>query len=534
MSPRELRRDVLRRLLAAAAVGSAAAAGVAAPAPAQVSPLRRARGGNLTTLDPHRAISAADMEIAADLFEGLTAVDARGVVVPGLAASWDVSADGLRWRFALRRGLSWSDGRPLTAADVAWSLNRLIAPETAALLGYRFDAIRNARATRTGQAVEGAVGVVAVDASTVRIDLEHPDTDLLKLLAIAYVVPRHVIDAAGREWAKPGRIVVSGAYRAVRWSQGGTLSLERNPRYHAAGSVGAARLEWVMGIDDATRLRMFRAGELDVAQLAEGAQLALAKRDLAARLRSVPFYGGGWIGLNTRRTALRDARVRTALAMSVDRGLLTSRVRALGEQPTESIVPEAVADYPQRATPAHASLTMPQRLTRARALLAEAGIDARRPIELVAIFSQNPLTQRSFLALNAMWSPLGVRVAARGLESRAYNQALTQGDFDLMEYGPFSVVQSAASFIGRFQTGSFLNYSGYSNAEVDRLIALAERQNDAARRAHHYLEAERLLLRDYPVIPLFSSMTHCLVATRVRGWAANSGLSLPSRYLSTS
>ena len=133
-----------------------------------------------------------------------------------------------------------------------------------------------------------------------------------------------------------------------------------------------------------------------------------------------------------------------------------------------------------------------------------------------------------------MWSPLGVRVAARGLESRAYNQALTQGNFDLMEYGPFSVVQSAASFIGRFQTGSFLNYSGYSNPEVDRLIALAERQNDPAQRARYYLEAERLLLQDYPVIPLFSSMTHCLVAARVRGWAANSGLSLPSRYLSVS
>ena len=97
-----------------------------------------------------------------------------------------------------------------------------------------------------------------------------------------------------------------------------------------------------------------------------------------------------------------------------------------------------------------------------------------------------------------------------------------------------TVVQSAASFIGRFQTGSFLNYSGYSNPEVDRLIALAERQNDPAQRARYYLEAERLLLQDYPVIPLFSSMTHCLVAARVRGWAANSGLSLPSRYLSVS
>jgi oligopeptide transport system substrate-binding protein len=525
---------MLRRLLAAATAGAASASGLAATLPATASPLRRARGGNLTTLDPHRAISAADMEIAPDMFEGLTAVDALGAVVPGLASRWEVSSDGLQWRFTLRRGLSWSDGRPLTAADVAWSLNRLVAPGTAALLGYRFDAIRNARALRTAQADAGAIGVAAVDASTVRIDLEHADTDLLKLLAIAYVVPRHVIDVAGREWAKPERIVVCGAFRPVRWSQGGTLSLERNPRYHAAGSVGAAKLDWVMGIDDATRLRLFRAGELDVAQIAEGAQLALAKRELTARLRSVPFYGGGWIGLNTRRPALRDARVRTALAMAVDRTLLTSRVRALGEVPTESIVPDAVADYPLRASPTHAMLSMPQRVARARTLLTAAGIDARRPVELVAIFSQNPLTQRSFLALNAMWSPLGVRVAARGLESRAYNQALTQGNFDLMEYGPFSVVQSAASFIGRFQTGSFLNYSGYSNPEVDRLIALAERQNDPAQRARYYLEAERLLLQDYPVIPLFSSMTHCLVAARVRGWAANSGLSLPSRYLSVS
>ena len=90
------------------------------------------------------------MEIAPDMFEGLTAVDSRGAIVPGLAASWDVSKDGLRWRFLLRRGLFWSDGRALTAADIAWSIHRLVAPDTAALLSYRFDSIRNARALRMG------------------------------------------------------------------------------------------------------------------------------------------------------------------------------------------------------------------------------------------------------------------------------------------------------------------------------------------------------------------------------------------------
>jgi ABC-type oligopeptide transport system substrate-binding subunit len=131
-----------------------------------------------------------------------------------------------------------------------------------------------------------------------------------------------------------------------------------------------------------------------------------------------------------------------------------------------------------------------------------------------------------------MWAPLGVRLEARGMESRAYNMALNAGDFDLMDYGPFSAVQSATSFIGRFQSGSFLNYSGYADAEVDRLIAAAEASLDPVTRARGYLAVERVLLRDLPVIPLYSGVTHRLVAARVRGWVDNPGLSLPSQFLS--
>jgi peptide/nickel transport system substrate-binding protein/oligopeptide transport system substrate-binding protein len=175
---------------------------------------------------------------------------------------------------------------------------------------------------------------------------------------------------------------------------------------------------------------------------------------------------------------------------------------------------------------------MPRRLAAARELLREAGVEPRRPQRLVAIFSANPLTQRSFLALNAMWAPLGLTVDARGLESRAYNLALSQHDYDLMDYAPFSAVQSATSFIGRFRSDSFLNYMGYADPEVDRLIDLAERQRDPAARAARYLEVETRLLRDYPVVPLYSGVAHRLVAPRVRGWVENPGLALPSIHLS--
>lgn len=518
----------------AAALAGHGGAALAAPAAASTGAgLRRARAGNLTTLDPHRPISAADMEVAADLFVGLVASDARGALVPGCAARWSVSPDGLRYEFELRPGLRWSDGEPLTAADVVASYRRLLTPATGALLGYRYDAIRGARELRSGRGGAEALGVAASGPGRVRIDLVRPETDFLKLAAVAYVVPARLVAARGRDWAKPGTIAVNGAWLPRSWAQNGTLVLERNGAYHdaALAARAPARLEWVMGLDDATRLRLFRAGELDVAQLTEASPLAIARRELPTALHSVPFYGGGWVGLNTRRGVLRDPRVRLALSLAVDRGALAGKVRAIGEQPSESLVPEAVADYPRHAQPVHASWPMARRLAAARELLAQAGVDRARPQRLVAIYSSNPLTQRSFLALHAMWTPLGVGVEARGLESRAYNVALTQRDFDLMSYEPFSAVQSATSFIGRFRSDSFLNYMGYGVDEVDRLIDLAERQLEPAARATHYHDVEARLLRDCPAIPLYSGVAHRLVAARVRGWVDSPGLALPSVHL---
>lgn len=528
MQRRRFLRTSTATLVAALATSSALQA---QRAPVDSAILRRSRAGNLTSLDPHRPLSSTDMEIAADLFVGLTRLDARGEVVPGCAREWRISADGRRYEFFMRNDLRWSDGRVLDAADVVGSFRRLLDPSTAALLGYRYDAIRGAQALRTGRSPANELGVRA-QADRVIFELEHADTDLLKLLTVAYLVPMHAIREFGRDWAKPPNLVVNGAYLPIRWAQNGSLVLQRNPRwYEASGSRAPQRLEWVMGIDDATRLRLFRSGELDVAQLGETAALMLARRDLADRLRSTPFYGGGWVGVNLRRPELRDVRLRRALALAVDRAALCERVRGLGEQPTESIVPAAVADYPTRARPDYADWPMAKRLQEARALCAAAGVRPAAPLRLLAIFSSNPLTQRTFLALDAMWAPLGVRLDARGMESRAYNQALNAAEFDLMDYGTFSVVQSAASFIGRFQSGSFLNYSGFADPQVDRLIATAERQVAATERARLYLETERILLRELPVIPLYSGVTHRLVSKRVRGWIDNPGLSLASHFL---
>lgn len=532
------RRDFLRSTSLLAALSAAQLVGSTPSSSAQIQPsrasatgrLRRSRGGNLTTLDPHRPLSSADMELAADLFVGLTAVDATGQIVPGCAQAWQVDSDGRRYRFVLREGLQWSDGRALVAEDVLYSLRRLLDPRTAALLAYRYDAIRGARAVRAGELPPAGLGVRIERPGVIVIELERAETDLLRLLAVAYLVPAHALERWGRDWAKPPNMVVNGAYRPVTWAQNGRLELIRNP-YFKEITTAAEYVEWLFGIDDATRLRLFRAGELDIAQITEGSALALARDELPRQLMSVPSHTGGWVGFNLQNRELADRRLRNMLSLATDRVTLCDKVRALGEQPTESLVPFAAVDYPQRARPEHPDGPMAERRKAAQRIADTLGLSRSRPLRLQAIFSSNSLTQRTFLALDAMWAPFGVRIDARGLESRAYSEALNARRFDLMDYSIFSVVQGPASFINRFRSDSFLNYFGYKDPEVDALIDAAEREPTLSRRAEGYLSAERRILRELPVIPLYSGVAHRLLSAEVTGWQRNLGLATPSHYL---
>lgn len=213
------RRDFIRQSVLAACVATGSGHVFAESSGAT---LRRSRGGTLTSLDPHRGISATDMEVNADLFVGLTAIDARGAITPGLASAWTVSADGRRYEFRLRRNLRWSDGSSLDATDVVASFRRMLAADTGMLLAYRYDAIVGAEGLRRGKAAAAALGVrKGATPGSVIFELLRPETDLLKLLAVAYVVPVRLIERLGRDWAKPppssstARIVQRAGRRTV-------------------------------------------------------------------------------------------------------------------------------------------------------------------------------------------------------------------------------------------------------------------------------------------------------------------------------
>ena len=525
------RRDFLTASLAGTL---AASVGLSPEVQAQTrasSVLRRIVASELTSLDPQRPTGQVTAEIAAELFAGLAVTDAAGRIVPGCASSWSTSADGRTWTFKLRKGLAWSDGKPLDARDFVFTLRRYLAPETGAAQATRLDSISGARDVRFGRKPLETLGVSAPDPLTLVIRLDHPDVELPLNLVAAYCVPEHIIKVHGREWAKPTLIVSNGPYRIESWAAGAKdVKLLRNRFFHEADKVAIERIEWLTGYDDPTRLRLFKLGQADVASIEDMGNLAMAKRELAATLRASPECALGAIGLNISRKPLDRLEVRRALTLTVDREILAGKVRGLGEAPWDAVLPPGIPGYPALTRAEFSSWPMARRLETARSLLATAGI--RGPIKLGVGFPTSPTGRKVFLAVAAMWKPIGVELELLPLDGRAYTAALQRGDYDLFSYSAFAVVPSAANFLDRFVSDSAENVTRYRNPEFDRIVGAAGREATVQGRFAGYVQAEKLLLRDAPFIPTWAGVSNRLVSKRVRGWVDHPGHAHPSRFLS--
>jgi oligopeptide transport system substrate-binding protein len=516
--------------------------GVAAALATRAPPLRAASGSpvlrrivpsEITTLDPQRPTGQLTSELGPELFSGLTTFDASGQVAPGIAARWRTNDRFDEYVFELRAGLKWSDGRALTASDVVYSIRRFLTPAVAAQQASRLDALANGREARLGKIAPEKIGVTASSETVVRFQLTEPDIEFPSMLALAYVVPPHAIQAHGQAWARPEFIVSNGPYKLQRWSPGAkTVRLARNPHFHAIGSVAVERVEWHTGFDDPTRLGMFRAGQGDVVTIEDSTALALARRDFPGQLRSSAKFSIGQIGLNLRRPALQNTDVRRALALAIDRRLLVDRVRSLGEQVSESFLPAGLPHYSTRGAPPHAGLPMPQRLELARSLMQRAGYGGTKRLPLSIGYPTSATGRKVYLAVAQMWKSLGVDVELQPIEGRAYNAAIQRGEFDVLSFNTFALVPSALVFFERFLSDSALNVCFYRSAEFDRLFNEGRRAIDLTTRSAKLLAAERVLLRDYPAIPLYTGAAHRLIAAPIRGWVDHGALANPSQYLS--
>ncbi|MEM7077469.1 MAG: peptide ABC transporter substrate-binding protein [Pseudomonadota bacterium] len=496
----------------------------------QHAQVRIATAGEPQTLDPHRYNLRLEETLLNDLFMGLTTFAADGSIVPGAAASWTTSEDGLTWTFKIRNDLRWSDGEPLDAEDFVFSLRRLLNPQTAASLAYFMYMLKNAVAVNTGAAPLEALGAQAPDPHTLVLELQKPYPYLLErlLYPTAFPVPEHVIAAHGSAWTKPLNWVSNGAYTLREWQPQSHVLMQANPQFHATPAITQVR--YLPMANEQNAYNRYRNQEVDVIAGFPATELDKVREDYPDDLRLSKLLSMAYLVFNTEHPALADARVRQALSMAVDQRILTDQVMRSGAAPAYSFAPEMIVGYDSAQLP-HAQTTYAERIKRARALLAEAGYNTANPLRLTLRHMSALENKKINLAITGMWRAIGVQTQLQQADVRTHFTALRQGDFDVA-WAAWVGENNAEHYLSllRSDIGN-VNYGRFADDRYDALMAQVSLLAEARRRDAMLHTAETHVVHLYPVVPLYTMAVRRLVNPQLRGWLENPRDMHQSRYL---
>jgi oligopeptide transport system substrate-binding protein len=483
-------------------------------------------GAEPEELDPHIVTSVAASDVLRALLEGLVSEDPRDLTpVPGVAERWEISEDGLEYTFHLRPDARWSNGDPVTAADFAFSYQRILSPALGAQYAEMLYIIDGARAFHEGASADFAtVGVEARDERTLVIRLAHPTPYFLSLLNHFSWWPVHPptitrhgrMDQRATGWTRAGNFVGNGPFQLTEWRSGRAIGATRNPHYWDADSVRLNEIRF-HGIESPdTEERAFRSGQIHATKNIPPGRIDNYLKNQPEVIRSEPYLGVYYFRLNVQQDAFRDARVRQALSLAIDREALIRTVMHGHVDPAFFFTPPDTAGYTSETRVAFDP-------ERARTLLAEAGFPNGQglpPLDL--LFNTQEVHRRIAEAVQQMWrSHLNVHVTLYNQEWQVYLSSVRAMNYQIARAAWIADYVDPSTFLDMWVTGGGNNNTGWSNAEYDDLIRQAAETQDPSQRLQHFQAAEAILLEEMPIIPIYHYRANYLLHPAVRGWHGN-------------
>jgi ABC-type transport system substrate-binding protein/DNA-binding SARP family transcriptional activator len=464
------------------------------------------------TLDPALCTEYVSALVVEQMFSGLVSTTPKLDVVPEVAQRWQILEGGRRYRFHLRPDARWSDGAPLTAHDFEYAWKRVLDPATGGIPSELL-AIKGARAFHQGESANAdRIGVQALDAATLDVELEEPVSHFLYVLTTlnACPVPRHVIEAFRAAWTDADKIVSNGPFRLETWDRGVGMKLARNPFYagRCRGNVEHVVLHFPQDPstqDLSTPLAQYLQGGLDVltltdASVHEGDRI---RRQFAAEYLSAPWLFTTYLGFVVSRPPADDVRLRQALALGVDREELANVIlRGMYAPGSGGFVPPGM--------PGHSpQIGFPYDPDRARQLLAAIGYADGSGLRVLDGLSVPPIDPLITEYLQTQWHEnLGIQVAWDVADWPPFSRQLEQDPPHLYILARFADWPDPSYFL---PARNERRRNRWASQAYEDLVEQARQVLDQETRIELLHRADRILVQEAPILPLFYGRQHLLV-----------------------
>jgi oligopeptide transport system substrate-binding protein len=473
--------------------------------------LRIGNGSEPNSLDPHIATTVAEAHILNALFEGLIASspDNDEDILPGVASNWKTNDAHTRFTFTLRANAQWSDGTPVVSQNFLDAYERLLNPKLgAANASFLYD-LRNAKAYNEGSLTDFTkVGAEAPDPQTLILTLENPTLYFLQKLKHWSWRPIHrpSIEAFGgfhniaNNWATRSQIISNGPYILESWRRNERIQLIKNPHYWDTDSVSISSIHFYPFENAQTEFRAFQSGQLDITEEIPSEQMGRNPENE----RKDPALATTYLLLNNESPRLADIRLRRALSQAIDRKLLIRAIEKSG-LPATSFTPEAMPDYQAENFEISGQLET---------------FALKEPLIFLVSTRESSIALAE--AMQDMWQrKLGIEIRIQNMEFKSLLARLDAGDYDLSYLAWHGDYIDPMAFLGIWASDSHFNRARWENSRFDALLSASTKTANQADRFAKLAEAEALLGKELPIIPIFWKTKDYLISPKVEQWPAS-------------
>ncbi|EKT63697.1 oligopeptide ABC transporter substrate-binding protein OppA [Providencia burhodogranariea] len=496
---------------------------------AEKQTLVRNNGSEPQSLDPHKIEGVPESSLARDLFEGLTIVGPNGEILPGSAVSWD-NKDFKEWTFKIREGAKWSNGDPVTANDFVYSFQRLVDPDTASPYAsyLQYAHLKNVDEIIAGKKKPEELGVKALDDHTLVLELTEAVPYIPKLLIHSSMSPvnKKTIEKFGAKWTQPQNFVGNGAFKLKDWTVNERIVLERSPTYWDNEHTVIDQVTFLPISSEVTDVNRYRSGEIDMTYSnLPIEQFKSLQKNMPDELRVSPYLCIYYYEINNEKPPFNDPRVREALKLSMDRDVITYKVKDQGDIPAYGFTPPFTDGIKTEKPDWYANMTQDQRNERAKQLLEEAGYNKSNPLKFNLLYNTSDLHKRIAIAASSIWKKnIGAEVKLENQEWKTFLDSRHQGAYDISRAGWCADYNEPSSFLNMLLSYSSNNTVHYKNKDFDAAMKKTLQVKTDEERAELYNQAERQLDKDSALVPLYYYVNTRLVKPYVGGYTGKDPL----------